>query len=199
MGGPKRQFDTDYVSGGRPRAKRRTRHEKKMERFGPEVERPRFEHVPLEAEVTVWARVFPTEDRARVEGAVRSLFPDVAFEGADGTGVLEGRARALERLAEVIRSSRIRDTAREVLRGATGRDGTIRVELNKQAAAAGHVNFQIAGGEVLGSLRVEIRADRPADLVEELTWIEGESDHRLFGTKVRAAARGARGRAPRGP
>lgn len=194
MGRPERPFDPDYVSGGRPRAKRRTRHEKKMERFGPDLERPRFEHVPLEGSVTVWARVFPTEDRARVEGAVRALFPDASFEGADGSGVIEGRAKGLARLAEVIRSSRIRDTAREVLRGATGKDGAIRVELNKQAAAAGHVNFSLAGGEVLGSILVEIRADRPQDLVEELTWIEGESDERLFGTKVRAAARGARSR-----
>ncbi|HEX9709105.1 MAG TPA: hypothetical protein VGB42_03940, partial [Candidatus Thermoplasmatota archaeon] len=69
-----------------------------------------------------------------------------------------------------------------------------RVELNKQAAAAGHVNFALPGGEVLGTLAVELRADRPEALVEELTWIEGESDERLFGMKIRAAAR----RSPRG-
>ena len=194
MGGPKGEFDADFVTPGSPRAKRKTRHAKKMERFGGDVGGPRFEHVALRAAVTLRARVFPTEERARVEAAVRALFPDVEFGGGGSDGELVGRAERLERIAEVIRSSRIRDTAREVLRDAVRPEGVIRVELNKQAAAAGHVNFALPGGEVLGTLAVELRADRPEALVEELTWIEGESDERLFGMKIRAAAR----RSPRG-
>ncbi len=182
------EFDSDFIGGAPPRGKRRTRHAKKMERFGPQTEGPRFEHVPLRAEVFVSAPVFPTEDRARVEAALRSLFPDVRFE-AGGPGSVVGRAEGLGRMAEVIRSTRIRDAAREALKGAIGADGAIRVSLNKQAAAAGHVNFALPGREVLGSVSVEIRTPRPSALVEELTWIDGESDERLLGTKRGAAAR----------
>jgi predicted RNA binding protein with dsRBD fold (UPF0201 family) len=194
MGGLGGQFDDDFLTGGRRRPKRRTRHEKKMERFGAEGASPRFEHVPLEANVTVRAPVFATEDRERVELAARALFPDVRFDPDRADGAVEGQARTLERLAEVIRSSRIRDSAREVLRDALGADGALRVELNKQAAAAGHVNFALKRGEALGTLVVEIRAERPRALIEELTWIEGESDERLLGTKVKASARPVRSR-----
>jgi len=59
----------------------------------------------------------------------------------------------------------------------------LRLRLNKQAACAARVNF-VGAGEVLGALEVEVRAKEPAFLAEELTWIEGESDERLFGTKL---------------
>jgi predicted RNA binding protein with dsRBD fold (UPF0201 family) len=192
-------FDPDYLGGAGPRAKRRTRHEKKMERFGPRTEGPRFARVPLKAEVTVRAPVHATEDRARVEAAVRALFPDARFERAPQGGGVAARAVSLGRFAEVLRSTRIRDAAREVLKGALGPDGAIRVRLNKQAAAAGHVNFALAGGEVLGPIEVELRAPDPDALIEVLTWIDGESDERLYGTRVRAAARAARERGQNGP
>jgi predicted RNA binding protein with dsRBD fold (UPF0201 family) len=199
MAGRTGTFDADFLAGGKPRAKVKTRHAKKMERFGPAAGGERFERVPLRASVTVRARVFDTEEGTRVEAAVRALLPDVRFEVAPAGGGLVGHAEGLERMAQAIRSSRIRDTAREVLKGATGADGVIRVQLNKQAAAAGHVNFALAGRDPLGALQVEIRAPRPADLVEVLTWIDGESDERLLGTKVKAAAHGARQRAARRP
>jgi predicted RNA binding protein with dsRBD fold (UPF0201 family) len=183
-----RVFDADFVGEAPPRGKVRTRYEKRMARSRPKVaaveeEDWRFEHVPLEGEVRVRAPVFPTEERARVLAAILELFPDGVVDEEGASGEVRVRAASLARFAEVLRSTRIRDTAREVLKHALEQNGAIAVRLNKQAAAAGRVNF-VPGGEVLGAIEVEIDAAEPMFLAEELTWIEGESDERLFGTKL---------------
>lgn len=186
MGDFPRAFDPDF-EGQKPPAKVRTRHEKRMLRQaaaeGELAEARPFEHVPLSADVRLRAPVFDTEARAKVESAVRALFPDARFSAAAPAGWVEATARDLRPLAETLRHTRIRDTAREVLRHAVGADGVLRLRLNKQAAFAARVNF-VEAGELLGSLEVELRAPEPAFLAEELTWIEGESDERLFGTKL---------------
>jgi len=179
-------FDRDF-EGQPPPAKVRTRHEKRMRRAAAgagagEDERP-FEHVALEGQVGIRTRIFDTEVRQRVEAAVRALFPDAAFSGDAPSGWVEAKARDLRRFGEILRYTRIRDAARDVLRRAVDGDGVMRLQLNKQAASAARVNF-VEPGEVLGALEVEIRVREPAFLAEELTWIEGESDERLFGTKL---------------
>lgn len=183
MSPPGRVFDDDFVGQTPQRSKVRSRHEKKMqlkERRPPE--RP-FQHVALEADVAIRAPLFGTEERGAVERAVEALFPDAEFDrGAQGP-LIEASAHDLSRFAEILRHSRIRDTAREVLRHAIGPDGVMRLRLNKQAACAARVNF-VGSHEVLGQLEVEVRAHEPEFLAEELTWIEGESDQRLLGTKL---------------
>lgn len=82
---------------------------------------------------------------------MRNLFPDLTIERSEGR--LVGVTRRLDRLRELIRDERIRDTARgQLLAGRRGTRTTIR--LSKQAAFAGAVNF--AAGSPLGDFVVEI-------------------------------------------
>ncbi len=176
-------FDADFIGETPTRSKVKTRHQKRMLHAKAAPPAKPFVHVALEAAVVINAPVFPTEDRARVRAAVAALFPDAHFDSEGPEGAVAARARDLRRMAEILRHSRIRDTARQVLKDAVGRDGVIRLRLNKQAATAARVNFQ-TGSHVLGALEVEITAADPDTLAEELTWIEGESDERLLGTKL---------------
>jgi predicted RNA binding protein with dsRBD fold (UPF0201 family) len=105
--------------------------------------------------VEAWVRapVQPTEGAGKVEAAVRSLFPQASLE-ADAWG-LRGQAGSLDRFAQAIREQRIPDTARGVL--LRGQDGaTAKVRLNKQAMAAGKLNFATREGP-LGDVEVEFR------------------------------------------
>ena len=155
-----------------------------MQREAAAREQPKpFVHVALEADVRLSAPLYMTEDRSRVEAAILALFPDATFEAGEPAERVEGRARDLTRVAEVLRHSRIRDTARSQLTLAIASPTTLRFLLNKQAACAARVNF-VGPGELLGAIEVEIEAPDAAALAEELTWIEGESDERLFGTKL---------------
>ncbi len=186
-------FDLDFLGETPQRTKVRTRHQKKMLKAKAEPLAPRFTHVELAADVRLEAAVLPTEDPQKVEAAMAALFPDAAFDTPGEGGRLRAHARDLTRLAEVMRHSRIRDTARELLRDSVGPDRVMRFRLNKQAACAARVNF-VKAGTVLGELDVEVRTPHPEFLVEELTWIEGESDERLFGTKLHLIPQNKTGR-----
>ncbi len=95
-----------------------------------------------------------TESASKVRLAVLKLFPDVVFETEDDR--LVGTTSSLERLRDLIRSQRIRDTARsQFLAGRTS--GRTRVALSKQAAFMGIVSF--AAGSALGDIVVEIESD----------------------------------------
>lgn len=96
----------------------------------------------------------PTEDLAKVKAAVLSLFPDLAFE-REGE-VIVGRTASLQKLRELIRNQKIRDSARgQFLKGRRG--NATRVALSKQAAAVGVVNF--SAGSPLGDILVELESD----------------------------------------
>lgn len=95
-----------------------------------------------------------TESLPKVKLAVLNLFPDMKFEQEDD--LLVGTAESLERLRELIRNQKIRDTARAQFLAGRQRDRT-RVALNKQAAFMGVVNFSV--GAPLGDIDVEIASD----------------------------------------
>ncbi len=109
----------------------------------------------------------PTENLGKVKVAVLNLFPDLVFEREDE--VVAGIAASLDRLRELIRNQKIRDTARgQFLAGRQG-DRT-QVRLNKQAAYMGVVNF--SAGAPLGDLVVDIESedlDAVIDFVAEST------------------------------
>jgi predicted RNA binding protein with dsRBD fold (UPF0201 family) len=105
----------------------------------------------------------PTESLAKVKLALLKLFPDLAFQREDDLVV--GTTASLERLRELIRSQRIRDTARGQLLAARGGDRT-RIVLSKQAAFMGVVNF--AAGSALGDIALEIQSD---DLTAVIDWV----------------------------
>jgi uncharacterized protein len=101
--------------------------------------------------VRVEAPCHPTESAVRIESALRNLFPDLVIERANER--VAGTTIRVDRLRELIRNQKIRDTARgQLLAGRRGDRTTIR--LSKQAAYAGLVNFAV--GSPLGDILVEI-------------------------------------------
>ena len=108
-----------------------------------------------EIEVTVRTPLHATEDRGRVECAVRNLFPDAGFEEDGGT--LVARSGSVERLRELVEAQEINETAREELRESTVGD-TVVFRLSKQPATVGRLNFDV-GGHELGALRVRAETD----------------------------------------
>lgn len=96
----------------------------------------------------------PTESLEEVKAAVGNLFPDLRIEPTEGR--LVGVTDRLDRLRELIRNQRIRDTARRQLRAGQRGTGTT-VSLSKQAASAGVVSF--AADSPLGDVLVEIESD----------------------------------------
>jgi len=104
--------------------------------------------------VSVEAPTHPTESPEKVETALRNLFPDLRIEPAPGRIV--GTTENLDRLRELIRTQRIRDTARRQLL-AGRRENRTTVSLSKQAAFVGVVNF--AASSPLGDIVVEIESD----------------------------------------
>jgi predicted RNA binding protein with dsRBD fold (UPF0201 family) len=89
-----------------------------------------------------------------VKLALLRLFPDLVFEREDDRIV--GTTSSLEKLRELIRNQRIRDSARGRFLAGRFRDST-RVALSKQAAFMGVVNFSV--GSPLGDIVVEIESD----------------------------------------
>lgn len=104
-----------------------------------------------------------TEDPAKVRLALLNLFPDLVLEREDERFV--GTAASLDRLRELIRAQRIRDSARGQLLAGRFRDRT-RVALSKQAALMGVVNFSV--GSALGDIEVEIESDELSAIIDDV-------------------------------
>ena len=95
---------------------------------------------PTVLRVTARAPVKPTEDAARVEAAVRALFPTARIVASEIEVIAEDAT--LDRLRELVRAQRIPDTARGAMLGGLSGDGaSARFLLGKQAAAAGRAHF----------------------------------------------------------
>jgi len=104
--------------------------------------------------VRVETPVHPTENPEKVIRALRNLFPDLQIESTKDR--IGGTTANLDRLRELIRNQRIRDTARRQLI-AGRRENRTTVSLSKQASFVGVVNFAIASP--LGDIAVEIESD----------------------------------------
>jgi len=105
-----------------------------------------------------------TESLAKVKLAILNLFPDAAFGEEDD--VVEATTDRAERLRELIRLQKIRDSARAELR--RGLAGTrVVFALNKQAAYAGRVSFA-TGVAPLGDIEVELEDDDPGAAIDFL-------------------------------
>src|SRR2546427_12677386 len=86
--------------------------------------------------------------------ALRNLFHDLRIESTEHR--IGGTTENLDRLRELIRHQRIRDTARRQL-VAGRRENRTTVSLSKQAAFVGVVNF--AASSPLGDIAIEIESD----------------------------------------
>lgn len=88
----------------------------------------------------VRAPLRPTEDPAKVRAAIESLFPGSSVEVSESEVVAS--APSLGRIRELVRSTRIPDTARGVMVAGLSADGrSARFFLGKQAAAVGRAHF----------------------------------------------------------
>ncbi len=130
------------------------------------------------ARVRVEAPVHGTESAAKVKRASLNVFPDLTF--AEGGAGLVGVGSSLERLRELLREQRIRDTARVVLIRNRRGDAT-RFLLSKQAAYAGRVNF--GAGSPLGDLAVTIEDEDLDALIDRVA--ESTVGRTLTGTRDR--------------
>jgi len=111
--------------------------------------------------VRVSVPVRPTEDVNKVRRALLNVFPDLRIDASEDA--LRGTTESLDRLRELIRKLRIRDTARRVL--LRGREGDrTRFDLSKQAAFSGRVSF--AADSPLGDIAVEIESNRLEDVID---------------------------------
>jgi len=110
----------------------------------------------------VWAPVYATESAESVEKAITNIFPDarLSFEEDKLTG-----DASLDKLQELLRKQKIRDSARTVLLNSK-RGNKIEFDLNKQVAFVGKVNF---GRSSLGSIHVCIETVEPDELIDWLT------------------------------
>lgn len=103
----------------------------------------------------------PTENPAKVRVALLNLFPDLVFEREDELVV--GSTASLDRLRELIRTQRIRDTARGQFIAGRHANRT-RIVLSKQAAFVSAVNF--AAGSPLGDILVELESDELSAVID---------------------------------
>ena len=114
--------------------------------------------------VTVSAFVHPTESIEKVERAIKNIFPDALLRLEKGEkNKLVGTA-SLQRLQELLRKQKIRDTARTELFKSKAGD-KIEFVLNKQVAYVGKVNF---GKDSLGGICVSIEAEDAEKLIDWL-------------------------------
>ncbi len=99
----------------------------------------------------------PTEDRTKLETAVKKIFPTVSLELVGENLVGESTdVNALSRLHQLFRQQAILDSARSVLL-AKRRENITRFMLNKQAAFVGRVSFT-DGEAPLGPISVTLEA-----------------------------------------
>lgn len=103
----------------------------------------------------------PTEDVTKVARALANLFPELRVEVRAEAVV--GETDSLDRLRDLVRNQKIRDTARSQLRQARQGD-RITISLSKQAAYAGRVNF--SASSPLGDIEIVIEADDPDAVID---------------------------------
>ncbi|MFB6219775.1 MAG: coaE operon protein [Halobacteriaceae archaeon] len=108
----------------------------------------------IDARIT--APVQETELAERVVEAVEGLFPGADVTVEDGRVV--GHADSLDRVARRLREQRILDTARSYLREHRHREG-VTMELKKQAAHEGVVNFAVGSPAELGDIHVDVTVE----------------------------------------
>ncbi|HUR70048.1 MAG TPA: hypothetical protein VM370_12455 [Candidatus Thermoplasmatota archaeon] len=122
--------------------------------------------------ISVRAPIRPTEDPAKVAAAIAKLFPGADVKVAPDEA--SAAAPSLARLAELIRSTQIQDTARgQMLAGLAPEGMSATFWLGKQAAAVGRAHFGPLRSP-LGDIMVHLEGD--ADLEVERAIYEAAPD-----------------------
>jgi len=119
------------------------------------------------------AELRPTEDLERILKAIRNVFGVEEYRVVDEEPykivVAESRdIKSLLKLHELLRQSRILDTARKVMTSGR-REGAIVFKIHKQGAYAGKVSFVTFDTESpLGPIEVRIYTDKPDEVIDWL-------------------------------
>lgn len=113
------------------------------------------------------AEVRPTEDPAKVEAAIKKIFPTLQLDRVKNSFVGESaEVETLDRLHQLLRLQMILDSARSIMR--KGRQGNMmRFMLNKQVATVGKVSFT-DGESSLGPIVVTLEAPDIERLIDYL-------------------------------
>lgn len=115
----------------------------------------------------VEAEIRPTEEREKVEAAVKRIFPTLELIQAEGRLVGDSTdVSSLSRLHQLLRQQMILDSARSVML-ARKRGETTQFMLNKQVASVGKVNFT-NGESPLGPIVVTLEAPDLERLIDYL-------------------------------
>jgi predicted RNA binding protein with dsRBD fold (UPF0201 family) len=115
----------------------------------------------------VEAEVRATEDKTKVEAAIKNIFPTLQLNFIDNYLVGESTdTRVLDRLHHLLRLRGILDSARKVMR-ASRRENLVQFMLNKQVAAVSKVSFT-DGESLLGPIVVAIEASDIERLIDYL-------------------------------
>lgn len=104
-------------------------------------------------DIRVTAPVQDTEREPRVREAIEALFPDAEITVEDGRVV--AHTDSIDRFARRLREQRILDTARAHLREHRHGEG-FAVDVKKQAALQGVVNFAVGSPAELGDIHVDV-------------------------------------------
>jgi len=119
--------------------------------------------------VRIWAPVYATESVESVERAITNIFPDARLSFEEDTIIGDA---SLDKLRELFRKQKIRDSARTVLINSK-KGNKIEFDLNKQVAFVGKANLGMGS---LGSIHVSIETGDPDELIDWLT-SSGEVKH----------------------
>lgn len=118
------------------------------------------------------AKVYPTEDPAKVRQALLNIFPGAELE--EGEGEIVARVGQLDHFMDQVRRQRILDATRaELVRGIDG--CSTRISLNKQVAYVGKITMA-EGNIPLGNIDVCIEADDIQSLIDRIAprTVDGE-------------------------
>jgi len=126
-----------------------------------------------EVDIHIEAEINPTEDSEKVKKAVENIFGNLQLEVKSQRlgSLLIAKAKGIDGLTKfynLLRRERIRDAARGVLFDGLDKKSIV-FYLNKQVAYAGHISFSKPVAESpLGPIKVQIRCDKPRELIEWL-------------------------------
>lgn len=132
--------------------------------------------------IEVWTRAYPSESTERVLIAVKNVIPfdesldevEIMGESVKEIRVSSNRYECLMKLRDSLRSNRILDTARMLLKSNAHGDET-RILLHKQAAFNGRVHLcETEEESPLGAIEVVIRA--PGAINALIDWLAPKTE-----------------------
>ena len=127
----------------------------------------------MSVEIEIYCPFFETEDREKVEQAMRNVIPVPTYSIKEMVGRrhLYGRTsepKVLEVLYRRVREQRILDAGRKTMRQQT-KGNVVRISVHKQAATVGKISFCLHEGESpLGAITIRITSPQLERLINWL-------------------------------